>query len=114
MCVCVPSFSVMTAALHRPVLSYTVISDDGKDIKVTIKWATSDSTKRDMEYVLLMRNSTMWNVSETYLDLTLRHGIRYVFTVMSHRCEGNIMSKPSQPLHIFYPGIAVFTCTHDS
>ena len=108
MCVCVLSFSLMTAVLHRPILSYTVISDDGRDIKVTITWATPDSTTRGMEYVLSMRNSSkssIWTMNATHLDLTLHHGIHYAFTVSSQRCEGSVKSRTSQLLRVFFPGI---------
>ena len=91
-----------------PVLNYTVISDDKRARNVTIQWATPDSAIADMEYVLSMTNfsySHSWTIRVAHLNLTLHQGIHYDFTVASQRCGGNITSKSSSPLRVFFEGI---------
>ncbi|CAI8037903.1 hypothetical protein GBAR_LOCUS21171, partial [Geodia barretti] len=105
---------VVPRDLHTPVLNYTVISGDKRARNVTIQWATPDSAIADMEYVLSMTNisySQSWTIRATHLNLTLHQGIHYDFTVTSQRCGGNLTSKSSSPLRVFFEGSSPTTAT---
>ena len=107
-CVCFPS----TSALHTPVVNYTVVSANETARNISIKWRTPDSTKRDMEYVFSMRSSShpkYWTTNLTHqsLTLTIHTGVRYTVTVVAQRCRGNVTSNSSNPLLIYFPGVAV-------
>jgi hypothetical protein len=105
---------VVPTDLHMPVLNYTVISGDKRVRNVTIQWTTPDSAIADMEYVLSMTNfsySQSWAIRATHLSLTLHQGIHYDFTVTSQRCGGNLTSKSSSPLRVFFEGSSPTTAT---
>ena len=76
---------------------------------ITVLWTNDGCTPNDVEYVLLVFNSTysdpvkyVTNLMNT--TLSIMKDTEYIITVTAQLCGGNVTSKSSEPLHLYFPG----------
>ena len=76
---------------------------------IMVLWTNDGCTPNDVEYVLSVFNSTnsdpvkyVSNLMNTTLNVMKDY--EYIITVTAQLCGGNVISKSSEQLNLYFPG----------
>ena len=76
---------------------------------IMVLWTNDGCTPNDVEYVLSVFNSTYsdpvkYVTNLMNVTLNVMKDYEYIITVTAQLCGGNVTSKSSEQLHLYFPG----------
>ena len=101
--------------LNVPIINWYNIMMNEDMNTVVVYWGDDDCTPKDVKYIVSVGNSThsdpiKYVTNLKNITLSLMKGIHYTITVTAQLCGGNVTSKSSEPLHLYFPGFYINCC----
>ena len=100
-------YSLLYVELNTPKLSWKMLNDSA----INVFWTDDGCIPNDVQYVLLVRNSTYpdpikYITNLTNMTLAIMKGYEYNITIATQLCDGNITSQISEPLILNFQGFS--------